>query len=168
MREVEKLAQEKFDGDIYKALDYAYRTWGSKDTVNDRMRKLYSELNKEELKMAAQIIRNLAIERSGKNKVEKFEKSIRYMKSLDLSYDELAKAKNNPFKRQLIISLILMLIVIVVPILICSVVDNFIQKWIETAQVVLLVAVAMKLVGDIRKFFLFRKAKKGLDDIEQR
>lgn len=166
MREVEKLAQEKFDGDIYKALDYAYRTWGSKDTVNDRMRKLYSELNKEELKMAAQIIRNLAIERSGKNKVEKFEKSIRYMKSLDLSDDELAKAKNNPFKRQLIISLISMLIVIVVPLLLYLAVDNSTQKWIESVQIVLIGIVAYKLADSTRKFFLFQKAKWVLEDKE--
>ena len=40
--------------------------------------------------MASQIIRNLAIERSGKDKVEKFEKSIGILKSLNLNDDEIA------------------------------------------------------------------------------
>lgn len=164
MREVEKLAQEKFNGDIYKALDYAYRNWGS--TVNDRMSKLYSELTKEELKMAAQIIRNLAIERSGKDKVEKFEKSIGIMKSLNLSDDEITKAKENPFKKSMIISIISMLIVIVVPLLLHLAVDNATQKWIESAQVILIGIFASKLADSVRKSFLFKKAKQGLCDTE--
>lgn len=166
MREVEKLAQEKFDGDIYKALDYAYRNWGSKDTVNDRMRKLYSELTKDELKMAAQIIRNLAIERSGKNKVEKFEKSIGIMKSLNLSDDEISKAKENPFKKPMIVSIISLLIVIVVPLSLYLAIDNSIQKWIESTQVILIGIFAFKLADSVRKFFLFRKAKQVLCDTE--
>ena len=166
MREVEKLAQEKFDGDIYKALDYAYRTWGSKDTVNDRMRKLYSELTKDELKMAAQIIRNLAIERSGKEKVEKFEKSIVVMKSLNLSEDEIANAKENPYKKPMFISIISMVIVIFVPLLLYQAIDNSVQKWIESVQVILIGIFAFELADSLRKFFLFKKAKWVLEDKE--
>ena len=164
MREVEKLAQEKFDGDIYKALDYAYRNWGS--TVNERMTKLYSELNKEELKMASQIIRNLAIERSGKDKVEKFEKSIGILKSLNLNDDEIAKSKENPFKIPMIVSIISLLLAIIVPLLLYQAVDNRIRGWIESAQIVLIGIFACKIADKIRKYFLFKKAKQALDNME--
>lgn len=116
--------------------------------------------------MATQIIRNLAIERSGKEKVEKFEKSIGIIKSLNLSDDEISKAKENPFKKPMIVSIVSLLIVIIVPLLLYLVVDAATQKWIESVQVVLIGVVAYKLAESIRKFFLFKKAKHILDDID--
>ena len=163
MREIEKLANEKFDGDRYKALDYAYRNWGSKDNVNDRMRKLYGELTEEELKMAAQIIRNLAIERSGKDKVENFEKSIGLMNSLNLSDDDILAVKGNLYKKPMLISLFSMLLLIGVPFLIYQFASTSVKGTIEFLQAVLIGLNAYNLADNIRKFYLFAKAKKSLN-----
>ena len=116
--------------------------------------------------MSSQVVRNLAIERSGKKRVEKFEKSIGIMKSLNLSDDEISKAKENPYKKSMIMSIISMLIVIFVPGLLCLAVDVATQKRIESVQVVLIGIVAYKLAESVRKFFLFKKAKRALDDID--
>ena len=127
------------------------------------MRKLYSELTKEELKMAAQIIRNLAIERSGKDKVEKFEKSIGIMKALNLSDDEILAAKENPHKKPMLISLLLLLLVIGVPFLIHPFASVSVKGTIEFLQAILIGLNAYNLADNTRKFYLFTKAKKLLD-----
>ena len=164
MREIEKIAKEMFDGDIYKAIDYVYRNYAKES--NPYMDKIYGEFTQQELEMSSQVVRNLAIERSGKKKVEKFEKSIGIMKSLNLSDDEIANSKENPFKKAMIISIISMLIVIVVPLLLYLAVDNSTQKWIESVQVVLIGIVAYSLADSTRKFFLFKKAKWVLEEKE--
>jgi len=164
MREIEKIAKEKFDGDIYKAIDFVYRNYAKES--NPYMDKIYREFTQQELEMSSQVVRNLAIERSGKKRVEKFEKSIGIMKSLNLSDDEISKAKENPYKKSMITSIISMLIVIFVPGLLCLAVDVATQKRIESVQVVLIGIVAYKLAESVRKFFLFKKAKRALDDID--
>ena len=64
-REIEKLANEKFNGDIYAAIEYAYRTWGKES--NERMDKIYNEFTDEDKKIASEVIRKLATEKYGKN-----------------------------------------------------------------------------------------------------
>ena len=113
MREIEKIANEKFDGDIYKAIDFVYRNYAKES--NPYMDKIYSEFTQQELEMSAQVVRNLAIERSGKNKVKKFEKAVGIMNSLNLSDEEIIRAKENPYKKRLVKSLISMFLVVVVP-----------------------------------------------------
>ena len=164
MREIEKIANEKFNGDIYKAIDFVYRNYASEE--NSLMDKIYSEFTQQELEMSAQVVRNLAIERSGKKKVKKIEKSIGIIKSLNLSDDEIIAAKENPYKKRMVISLISMFLVIVVPFLLYTFVNNSIQKWIESAQVILIGLLAVELADSIRKSYLFRKAKSILDSEE--
>ena len=98
MRIVDKLTVEQFNGDKKAAIYYMYKNFGSKETANDYMRQFYRELNKEELRMAAEVIRQLAVERSGLEAVEKFEKSVSTMKSLNLTDEEIMNAEKNPYK----------------------------------------------------------------------
>ena len=66
----------------------------------------------------------------------------------------------------MVISLISMFLVIVVPFLLYTFVNNSIQKWIESAQVILIGLLAVELADSIRKFYLVRKAKSILDSEE--
>ncbi len=150
MREIEKLANEKFDGDIEKAIDYAYRNWGS--TINDRMNKIYSEFTKEELQIACKVIRNLAIERSGKKAVESFEKSIGYMKLLNMSDEEIINAPDNPYIKPCALSVALLVIAIVFGVF----TNN------KTIAEILIAVSSVSLVPNLIKCFQFNRAKKLL------
>ena len=63
-------------------------------------------------------------------------------------------------------SLISMFLVVVVPFLTYVFAINTVQKWIESAQVILIGLLAVELADSIRKFYLFRKAKSILDSEE--
>ena len=164
MREIEKIANEKFEGDIPKAIEYAYRTWGTAD--NENMRKIYEEFTDEDKIIADEVIRNLAMEQSG-GKVSQLE---RISESLNMSDEEIMEEKKNPFINKFLISFDCLLLSVIIPaaIVLCfGLLKTKIGNFIMGIQLVFIVMSAVESAIDLSHIIKFNKAKKILKEIYQ-
>lgn len=170
MRIVDKLTVEQFNGDKKAAIYYMYKNFGSKETANDYMRQFYGELNKEELRMAAEVIRQLAVERSGLEAVEKFEKSVSTMKSLNLTDEEIMNAEKNPYKAKIGKNFLKLLLVNGGLLGLTALLPNLggntagIENVATTIASICTTGLAIDSGSNIMKYFKFKNAKKVLDE----
>ena len=168
MREIEKLANEQFNGDIPAAIEYVYRNHAQ--NKNSYMDKIYSEFTKEELRMAAEILVKMTKERCGENVVHNIFKAEKLISRLDMTIEEILGADKNPFKKKCILALCCLVLTVIVPVLVIkffNITDAENQKILYQWQSIIIGIIAIDLGPCIIKFFQFKKAKKLLESLEK-
>ncbi|MCH5187494.1 MAG: hypothetical protein J1F63_03770 [Oscillospiraceae bacterium] len=174
-REIEKLANEKFNGDIAAAIEYVYRDSGLATYKNEKMDKLYSELTKEELEIAYNVVMKIAEDKVGKKGVKSATKGAELAGSLNISPEEIAEAETNPFSSAIKVDIIALIAIAFVPILIeyalkDSEVMFSISKLLDMIQGIGITLMAIKCGTDLVSYFKFKRAKKllaPLDDAQE-
>lgn len=156
MRKIDKIAQEMFNGDIDKALNYVVNAGGYID-------EYISELNKEELNIAYKhILEYAAKEAGGKDKLwKKYERTID-MEVLEVTEEELKTAKVNPYKAKLLKSLLILMLVggVLTGLTIMGSQLNFDTESIGAITGVFSATQSFLIANNIYGYFKFRKLKK--------
>ena len=158
MRKIDILANEKFNGDTIKALDYFLDREQS-------IEQYIPELNKEESLHVLQWTDKI-IKQEYNGDMEKFERDVKLdikLASLNLTESEVAQAEKNPYKAKILKSLLVMLLVEggIVGLSLVGGLAALPGLGIASQAVVGILALGMS--DNIISYFKFRKAKKMID-----
>ena len=172
MREIDKLAKEKFNGDYRAAIEYMYRNYASKK--NPIMDKFYSELNKEELKIAAEILVQMTKEKKGENVISEMINASRNLDSLNLSSEEVLNAEKNPYKAKVGKDFLKLLIVNGGLLALYAVLKQFninaqgmnIEAIATTIASIYTTSIALDAGPNLMNYFKFKFTKKQLENLQ--
>jgi len=168
MRQIDKIAEEQFDGDVYKAIEYVYETYAHEK--NPIMDKIYSEFTQKEREIACEVIKNMAIKKTGQKAVDDIYESVNIMERLHMSDEEILSSEKNPFGKTIIKYVILMLCVISVPLILMFFTKNLniklfgieLDKILSLVPMIGITPIAIKLGPAINNYCDFKRLKKYL------
>ncbi len=164
-REIDILAEEMFDGDVKKTLQYHFDNKLS-------IEKYIKELNKEESLFVLDWTRNLCYEHAG-SKEKFFELAYFDLKvqpcldALGASEEQFRQMEKNPFVLKSLKKLSLLLILIILlTVVAVTLKENFIGKGIACTIPVFTGVFSLRIAEDIKNIFKFKKAKKYLAEVD--
>ena len=161
MREFDKLANEKFNGNTKETIHYLLFN-------NDGLKYSdYSdELTEKEQTIAFKYLA-LSMQKSvgGKKPFSKLILRSRKLESLKMTEDEVLSAQENPFSKKVKINLLILISIIVLPLILARILKNLNISYeaIYYCQAVLIGIYAIDLSGTLTSFFKFSKLKKELE-----
>ena len=102
MRKTDIIANEKFEGNIAKAIDYIMNTFG-----DEKLDEIVDEWTPEECIIAQDVVKQMAIKQYGKEKID----SVMMGENLMLQKSEIVSAKKNPYKAKIGLDFLKLLLV---------------------------------------------------------
>ncbi len=161
MNKIEKLAEVKFDGDIEKAIDYLFRN-GTKEAQSS----FFKDFTPEQKQITVKVVEEQLKPFGGTDGIMR-EEVIKA--ELNLTEDEIANAKRNPYLTKMgkiIIGMLLTQAGVIAAEIYIS--NPVIQQSIQIALGGISISLAVVLVNNIRRCIRFNKLKKMYNDPEYR
>lgn len=157
MRKIDRLAQEKFNGDIQETIKYLLH-----NSQSSEFHEYINEMTEAEASYTLDCIEEHTIEKVGG--IENYKalyKREEQINSLNMTFEEVRDAKTNPFKKKLIKSLIGMFIIQGLSISLMLLGDSgpMLGTIVATSSGLWAMAVASNLID----FLKFKKVKKSVD-----
>lgn len=163
MRDTDKLAKEKFNGNIVETIKYILLNYKGQD-----MDKFVFEWTPEECEIAAKFIKQRAVENSSKEEVNQILNEENMLEQLNLTKEEVQKAERNPYRAKLGKQFLKLLLVngglIALAATLQNININASQNIIEAistgATSIFTTYMALDIGPDLVKYFKFKKLKK--------
>lgn len=164
-REIDVLAEEMFDGDVKKTLQYHFDN-------NMSIEKYVKELNKEEAFFVLDWTRSVAYKAAG-GKEAFFDLAYYDLKvqpcldAMNATEEEFRRMEKNPFVLKSLKKIsILLIATILITVIAVMLKTNFIGKIVACILPVFIGAFSLNIAEDIKNIFKFKKAKKYLAEID--
>ena len=166
-RKIDILAEEKFDGDVLKALQYHFDN-------NMSIEQYIEELDKEESLFVLNWSREVVYESAGGK--EKFFELAYYdlkvqpcLDAMKMSEEQLRDTQKNPFISKSLKNLTIMLVgTVLLTVVAVLLIDNVIGKTLSCVIPVFTGWFSLMIAGDIMNIFKFKKAKKFIAEMDEK
>jgi len=157
MNKTDKLAQEQFGGDQEAAVRHIIRTFETEE-----LNEYASDFNKEQAVLLLKIIAELATSCLSKEEIADIAGENYILSQLGMTKEEVCSAEQNPFERNLIRRLLILLMVVAVPIGIAVLFSDLgiTMELAASISGILISIMVIPLGEDTIKYFKFRKLKK--------
>ena len=164
MREIDKIANEKFGGSVEKTIEYLLCNSDGYD-----IKGYVNEMTPEEARYTLKFIEDRAVSNAGGrknfNKALKMEFNLQYLK---LTEEEVKNAKFNPFKIPLLKSLLIMLLSVVIVVCV-SLFGKQLGMDSSVVSAITSLAIGLSTVSlsdKVIKYFKFKSVKKTIEKLK--
>ena len=160
MRELDKIANEYYDGDTKKAIKGFF-------LKQQCISNYIDEFTPEEAEFAfSLVLEDMAKQYGGKEKLGKKWARSMTLEQLDLTEKEVLEAEENPYKTD-VLKAFLKLLLAEAGVIILSLIGNFDKTFLGLAFSSVTTIFSMNLAGGIMRYFQFKKIKKQLKKEQQ-
>ena len=159
---IKKFADDKFGGDINKAMTFL--AGKESNLTHEQYDKIFSYFDDEDKKMMQHFyVDDFIVAHGGKDNIKKKLKVGYYLETMHLSYDEVKDAEQNPFLSKSLISLLVNLVWDVGLVLLSSKVKNYMPTLVHISSGISFL-LASYLGVNILNFFIWKKVKHNISD----
>lgn len=163
MNKTDKLAQELFDGDLEKTMNYILDTFET-----EPLNEYILDFRKEQASIFLKVMTNRVVERVPEDVRRNTVSMVFDLASLKMEEDDVRNATENPFKKTVLKkTCIILAIAVLTPCL-----AYLVPVFNESSEVVLsfggllTTSFALSLAYDLVSFFKFRKVKKTIQQLD--